>query len=358
MTDQVQFTIKPDLLAVLGSLSGKPLSPVSPFRYGKETDTAAGTAQLAALGICDSEGAIAADKKAAVASLAQAEGFTRIYLTTPSRVIEYIAYFGPDGTIAGVTNDGGMQIVTYPAANDAMLELIRQTIGYSRFRSTPFAAQLSPAETLVFSAVVDLQRREMLRKFSDGARAERLAVSGNEILAMLKTRPGTIPWLSGAFVDLFSQKRIPGPGDIDGIVGSLASKGLVTTSGEGCLLADEGVLLARTHLVPSMYLTLTTGKGQPSGKTNVAGFSCLISGIHDLLYIDHHADEVELESVTSAFVCEYAKTFLNDRAVLSALDTESPGSPAGGKERRFCPQCGGVLKPGLKFCSSCGAKIT
>jgi len=358
MTDQVQFTITPDLLAVLGTISGKPLSPVSPLRYGTATDTAAGTGQLAALGICNADGTVAADKKAAVSTLAQAEGFTRIYLTTPSRVIEYIAYFGPDGTVAGVTNDGGMQVVTFPAPNDAMLELIRQTIGFSRFRSAPFAARLSPAETLVFSAIVDLQRREMLRKFADGNPAGRLAVSGNEILAMLKTRPGTIQWLSGAFVDLLSQKRIPKPAAVDGIVASLASKGLVTTSGEGCLLADEGVLLARTHLIPSMYLTLTTGKGQPSGKTNVTGFSCIISGVHDLLSIDHHADEVELESVSSAFVAEYAKTFLNDRAVLSALDTESPGAPAGGNERRFCPQCGGTVRPGLKFCSSCGAKIS
>jgi hypothetical protein len=250
-----------------------------------------------------------------------------------------------------------MQQITFPAPNDAMLELIRQTIGFSRYRSIPFTAKLSRAEALVISAVIDLQRKEMLRKFADEKTAERITVSGNEVLGMLKIRPGSVQWLSSAFVDLVSQKWIPKSGDVDRIFDSLAKKGLITTSGDGFSLSNEGVILARNHLMPSMCLTLTAGKGQPSGKTNIAGFSCIISGIHDLLYIDHNADEVELESVTSAFIHEYAKTFLSDRAVLSAMDTESSAVPAGGKERRFCPQCGATLKPGLKFCSSCGAML-
>jgi hypothetical protein len=347
MTDQIQFTIKPELLAALGKISGVTLSPVSPLRYGKETDTAGGVAQLAALGICDAKGTIPPDKKDAVASLARAEAFTRIYLTTPRRVIEYIAYFAPDGKIVGVTNDGGMQLVTSPAPNDAMLELIRQTIGFSLYRSFPFVVQLNRAETLVFAAMIDLQRKEMLRKFADGKTAERIAVSTKDVLEMLKIPPGNIQWFSSAFADLFSPAHVPKPEDADGVFQSLAAKGLIMLSGKKYALSDDGILLARNHLMPSMYLTLTTGKGQPSGKTNVAGFSCIISGIHDLLYIDYHADQVELQAVASAEIHEYAKTFLTDRSVL-----------AGGKERRFCPQCGIPLKPGLKFCSSCGAKIS
>lgn len=359
MKDQIHFTIKPEHLAVLGKISGVTLSPVSPFRYGKETDTAAGIAQLAALGICDAGGTITADKKDAVSSLALAEAFTRIYLTTPQRVIEYLAYFAPDGRIAGMTNDNGMQLITFPAPNNAMLELVRQTIGVSRYRSIPFEAKLNRAETLVFSAMIDLQRKEMLRKFADGKTADRVAVSGKDVQEMLKIPPGNIQWLSSAFTDLFRQERIPKAGDTAGIFASLAAKGLIIATGREYSLSDQAVILARNHLMPSMFLTLTSGKGQSSGKTNIAGFSCIISGIHDLLYIDYNADDIELEAVSSATIHEYVKTFLTDRSVLAAMDG-IPAAPAaaGTKERHFCPQCGASLKPGLKFCSNCGAKIS
>ncbi len=359
MKDQIHFTIKPEHLAVLGKISGVTLSPVSPFRYGKETDTAAGIAQLAALGICDAGGTIAADKKEVLTSLALAEAFTRIYLSTPQRVIEYLAYFGPDGKIVGVTNDNGMQLITFPAPNNAMLELVRQTIGVTRYRSIPFEAKLNRAETLVFSAMIDLQRKEMLRKFADGKTAGRIAVSEKEVLAMLKMPPGNTQWLSSGFTDLFKQERIPKAGDTAGIFASLAAKGLITTTGKEYSLSDQAVILARNHLMPSMYLTLTSGKGQSSGKTNIAGFSCIISGIHDLLYIDYNADDIELEAVSSATIHEYVKTFLTDRAVLSAMDgIAAAPAAAGTKERHFCSQCGASLKPGLKFCSQCGAKIS
>lgn len=362
MTDQIQFTVKPELLTTLGKISGKTLSPVSPFRYGNETNAEGGVSELAALGICDANGVVAADKKIAVTSLAEADAFTRIYLTTSQRIIEYIAYFAPDGKIVGLTNDGGMQLITFPAPNDAMLELVRQTIGFSLYRSSSFTAQLNRAETLVLAAMIDLERKEMLRKFADSKTAERIDVSQKDVLEMLKVPPGTIQWLSSAFVDLFSPEHIPKPDDLAGVFESLVKKGLVVGSGKNHSLSDDGILLARNHLMPSMYLTLTSGKGQTSGKTNVAGFSCIVSGIHDLLYIDYHADDVELQAVASAEIHEYLSAFLTNPSVLGGLagisgqKEPAPAQAASGK--KFCPQCGKPLKPGLKFCSGCGAKIS
>jgi hypothetical protein len=356
MTDQISFTLTPELLGVLGAIAGGKPGPVSPLNYGKHVpDTKTGIPRLAALGICDTAGTITPDKLAAVTALARAEGFTRIYLTTPERVIEYIAYFAPGGAIVGVTNDNGMQLVSWPAPNDAMLEMVRQMIGLSIYRSGSFTARLNREETLVLSAMIDLQRKEMLRKFADGATADRSVISPAAVTGMLAIPPGNYQWFSSAFTDLFTQARIPKPDAIGGVLASLAAKGFARAEGKGYVLSDECILLARAHLLPSMYLTLTSGKGTAAGKANVTGFSCIISGVHELLYIDPYAGETELHSMASAEVHEYVKAFLTDRAVIDKIETVP--APATGVSKHFCPQCGAPVKPGLKFCNNCGAKI-
>lgn len=362
MTAQIQFTVKPELLGTLGSLSGKTLGRISPFNYGKESaDRKGDIAQLAVLEICDAEGKILPDKQAAVNTLATADAFTRIYLTTPQRVIEYIAYFSPDGTVAGITNDNGMQLISYPATNDAMLELVRQTIGFSVYRNGSFDVHLTRAEALVLTAMIDLQRKEMFVKFAEGKTAERLVLTQKEIVGMLSIPPGNFQWLSSAFVDLFSPERIPKPDEMKKVIETLVTKGYAAKAGKGHSLSDECLLLARGHILPSMYLTLTAGKDTASGTTNGAGFTCIISGIHDLLYIDYHADDVELQTVASREINDYIGAFLTNPAILGGLadlssqKLSAPSLAATGK--KFCPQCGASLRPGLKFCSSCGAKI-
>lgn len=364
MTAQIQFTVKPELLGTLGTLSGKTVSSVSPFNYQKgTTDGKAEIAQLAALGICDAQGKIHADKQGCITALATAEAFTRIYLTTPQRVIEYIAYFAPGGTIVSVTNDSGMQLISYPAANDAMLELVRQTIGFSLYKNGSFDAHLTRAETLVLVAMIDLQRKEMLHKFADGRIAERLSLTPQAISGMLALPPGNFQWLSSAFVDLFSQASIPKPDAMKPLLEALVAKGFAISGNSGHTLSDNSILLSRGHLMPSMYLTLTAGKATPAGTTNGAGFSCIISGIHDLLFIDYHADEVELQTVASSEIHDYVSAFLTTPSVLEGLSAltaqktaASPGPETTAK--KFCNSCGASLKPGLKFCSSCGAKLT
>jgi len=364
MTGQIQFTVKPELLGTLGTLARTPVSIISPFNYGKGNISGPeGIAQLAGLGICNAQGTLLPDKKDAVSTLARADAFTRIYLTTPQGVMEYIAYFAPEGTIASVINDDGKQIITFPAPNKDMLMRIRQTIGFSIYKNGSFEAHLTRGETLVLSAMIDLQRKEMLRKFSDGNTATRLVHTPPAISAMLEIPPGNFQWLSSTFIDLFSRDRIPKPDAIGSILASLAGKGLAKREGNGYTLSDDGFLLSRGHLLPSMYLTMTSGKATSSGKTNIAGFSCIIGGIHDLLFIDYNGDDIELRSVASAEIHEYVSAFLKDATVIAKLDPVSQKIPPTSKEaltkiKNFCPSCGAPLLAPFKFCNNCGMAVS
>lgn len=272
--------------------------------------------------------------------------------------MEYIAYFSPDGTITGITNDSGMQLVTSPSQDNAILEGIRQNIGDSVYRTVPFKATLSSGEALVLSALVDLQRKEMLIKTAGEKPAGKVAGTPGAVVDMLSRPAGRLQWFSSSFADLFPEK-IPGPDQIPGILQSLAAKGHIVASGSSYTLSDELVILARGHLLPTTALTLTSGHADAAGKVTIAGFTCFISGIHDFLSVEINGDEIELESVSGAGTLEYLHAFLTDRAVLSKIGPSSPAAahPAAGASKHFCPQCGTQLREGLKFCNNCGFKI-
>jgi hypothetical protein len=355
----IQFTLKPELLGALGNLAREPLSTISPLNYGKgEAATPDQVRELAALGVCDSAGAILPANRAAVSCLARADAFTRIYLSTRTNVMEYIAYFGPDGTITGITNDAGMQIVTCPSQGDAILEGIRQVIGDSVYRSVPFSANLTPQETLVLAALIDLQRKEMLSKAAEGRPAEKIAGTPPAIAAMLARPSGNLQWFSSSFADLFP-KKIPDEGEIPALLNTLALKGHVVASGPAYTLPDETVILCRGHLLPTTVLTLTSGHADAGGKVTIAGFSCFISGIHDFLSVDANGERVELETASGAGIFEYLHVFLTDRTVLEKIrpSAQQNGKPAAGPVKRFCSSCGSPIRDGLKFCGNCGAKI-
>jgi hypothetical protein len=354
----IQFTLKPELLGALGNLAREPLSTISPLNYGKgAAATPDQVRELAALGVCDSSGAILPANRAAVSCLARADAFTRIYLSTRSNITEYISYFGPDGLITGITNDAGMQIVTSPSQGDAILEGIRQIIGDSVYRSVPFNANLTPQETLVLAALIDLQRKEMLVKTAEGKAAEKIAGTPAAVAAMLARPAGNLQWFSSIFADLFP-KKIPGSGQIPALLNELAAKGHVVASGSAYTLPDETVILCRGHLLPTTVLTLTSGHVDSSGKVTIAGFSCFISGIHDFLSVDANGEKVELEATSGAGILEYLHVFLTDRTVLEKIvPSIQQVNPLTGGARRFCPACGTQLREGLKFCGNCGAKI-
>lgn len=355
----IQFTLKPELLGALGSLVNGSLSTISPLNYGRgAAATPDQINELAALGVCDPAGAILPANRAAVSCLARADAFTRIYLSTPTNVMEYIAYFSPDGMITGVTNDGGKQVVTSPSQGDAILEGIRQIIGDSVYRSVPFTANLTPQETLVLAALIDLQRKEMLLKTAEGTVAQKIAGTPAAVAAMLARPAGSLQWFSSAFADLFPMK-IPTTIQIPALLQALAAKGQVVASGSAYTLPDETVILCRGHLLPTKVLTLTSGHADAAGKVTIAGFSCFISGIHDMLTVDANGDEVAMETASGAGVLEYLHAFLTDRAVLEKIGPSGQQVPkaAAGSAKRFCSSCGTPVREGLKFCGSCGAKI-
>jgi hypothetical protein len=357
------YTIPAQLLGALGTLWAGNATSISPFKYGK--GGAVGTKERAALlaaGICDTQGQIVPAIRPAIDILGNAEAFTRMYLTGGPDTYEYLVYFDAGGNTVSMVNAGGEFQISYPSREGLFVEMAAQTIGFSLFRIAPLETSLSHDEALVFSGLVDIQRRAFLRSLADGGGARVIDASPGEIGSALARKEGDYQWLGVVMMSLLERESPPAPDHIAAALVSLAGKGLATASGAVWRLSDTGSLLARRMLVFDASLVLTAGSGGRSGKVNVAGFTCLQAGVHDLLFIDAGASTVELQSISSAGVIEYVRKFLTDMSVhrnlgSTAVAGPSPDVPGSGTEKKFCPGCGSPVKDGLKFCSNCGYKI-
>jgi hypothetical protein len=353
------YTINAHLLATLGSLwQGTPTS-VSPFRYGKTTASCSEeSAALMAAGVCDAGGKAVPGIQPALDVLGNAQAFTRMYITGGPNAYEYIVYFTADGRTASLINIKGDVQINCPSIADLFIEMASQALGSTLFRNAAIKASLTPEEALVFSGLVDLQRKEILRALAGSADIPPMSIDPPSLDTFLAAREGNYQWLNNVIRELAYDKNAPSP-QVQAVLASLADKGLVVKTGPAYRLSDDAAYLARRLLVIDTSLVLTTGQLAPDGTVGLAGFTCLQAGVHDLLYIDATGGTVEIQAVSSAAVLDYVRAFMTDPEALKKLVI--PGSSqqqaASSLQRKFCPQCGAPLTEGKKFCNKCGTQV-
>jgi hypothetical protein len=356
-----EFLIPANLLGTLGTVwAGTPTS-ISPLlssgAAGSEQKT-----QLIGAGICDEKGKIVPGLKPALDVLGNACAFTRIYISGGPNPSEFLVYFAPGGTTASLINIQGNFRVDCPAVAEVMVDMTAQTIGFTLFRNPVFEADLLPDEALAFSGLIDYRRRTLLRSLADRKAVVEDGADTARILEALAEKDGDAPGLCDVMLSVLDPAGKISPDSIGAALGSLAKKGLVTKSGPLWHLSDAGLYLARRMLIFDNSLVLTAGVVGKSGNVSVAGFTCIQAGVHDILFIDASAGNVSMRTTSSAEVLDYVKTFLTNPNVhrnLAAPDTSASSgpSPQQSNDKKFCPQCGAPIKPGPKYCGSCGYRF-
>ncbi len=352
-----KYVINTGLFGAVGNIwAGAPTS-ISPFHYGKAQ--APGTVEkqaLAKAGICDANGQILPAVRPALDVLGTANAFTRIYLSGAQIPAECIVYFAQNRVPVSLLNVGGDMQIDFPAATETFVSMVAQGIGSSIYRSVPFNATLTHDEALALAAMIDLQRKQALRSVAD-EQVPVIVESDVPALRAITSRKGdNTQWLINVVLDLLSLDGIPSEDRLRSALESLVQKGFALKHASSYRLSEATLALARRMLIFDAALTLTSGYLGTSGLLNVAGFTCLQAGIHDLLVIDAGVDLVTIQSVSSASVLDSLQTYLTDAKVLENLDTPV-AETAAPQIRKFCPQCGTTIQPGRKFCGSCGVPL-
>jgi hypothetical protein len=70
-----------------------------------------------------------------------------------------------------------------------------------------------------------------------------------------------------------------------------------------------------------------------------------------------HNDWKDLKAPVGSVVFQLVNTDLKIHNIGTSVPSQTAAGPGQSPQRHFCPQCGVPVKPGLKFCNNCGAKI-
>jgi hypothetical protein len=312
MDEKIEIVLGPQMLHWIGRSWNGPLSSMSPLLNEIKGKTAPDKKALFDAGICDQDGNILDKLRPAISVLANPRGFTRIYFTTsPGKIFEYICYVAQDGKNASAVNEAGDLRINYPAMNDAMMYGIRQKLGSSEIRNCAFEADLTAAETVVLAAMMDLQRKAFLRAIADEKEQVLITVEIEKIAPMITQGEKDYQWLVNIFKEMLDIRGTFMPEIVPGSIDGLVSKGLVKKDGKTVSLNGPALLLSRRMLVLERYLTATSGIFTDDKKISLSGFTCLQSGINDLLIIDAYDGKAHLETVTSETLVKYLAYFLN-----------------------------------------------
>jgi len=311
MEEKIEIVVKPRLLGSIGRSWDGPLSQMSPLLYEIEGQSSPDKKALAEAGICDKNGAILQSVRPAIEVLATAKAFSRIYFTkSPGNIFEYIVYMTPDGRTASIINEAGDQRINYPALTEPVFVGIGQMLGTSDISNCEFGVDLTAGEALVFSAMMDHQRRAFLRALADDKEQVPVLIEMDKIAPIVsegETDYQKFVSILREMLDIrgtFMVEIVPGA--LDGLV----SKGLVKKEGKLWSLTGPALLLSRRFLILERYLTMTAGHFDNENKLGLTGLTCIQSGINDILMIEATKASARLETISSARLLDYLGAFM------------------------------------------------
>ncbi len=306
--DPINLVLDLDALRWSGLLVRGPKSPLSPFTRGDGELTPPQIARLQQLGVLDESSAMSPRTQRWVHTLAVCRSATEIQLRSAVGAFDACVYVAPEGEgdrpVALLRNDGGIG-VRAPAPVADFLEVLGQAMGRSALACMDFKAELSALQALVLASMLDHQRQVVL-----GALAQEQEVDAPSMTSRaIRTRlfgGNRVGWLIKALGDMTLTDTSEEA--VEAALSSLALAGHVENHGDGRYrLQEPAQLLARRLLLPDTELRVVKVSEGADGTTTRTAFTCLQSGVHDVLLVQTGSEVVRMETSTAAAAVDYVR---------------------------------------------------
>ncbi len=267
------------------------------------------------IGIVDKDGFLLDNAQPAINILSNPYAVVKFTFTGGAGIFEHnINYdnsFRNHVTITITPNDFNIDDEVNP---QSILPIFQDFVGKSNLKSINISGRYTVTEALVIASILDIERRAFLRAFVDEVPISRNSYTANLIWRIINSTSNSMQWFVSVMNDVIGEHVVLTPGQVqEGINGLIAKDVMVQNGGQYSLTGELAGLSSRMIIIDNI-LSTHIHRLDESKEVVSTGFTCIQSGVHDLLFLDFDGNEVVFETISSVALLEYLEQFFNCKA--------------------------------------------
>jgi hypothetical protein len=336
-------------------------------------------ASLAAKGVLHGNGAPAPAWLATLRTLASPTHRIAFFLGSAERWFD-ASYYSSGNGLVGYTQGAEECGITFPCDASDVEALLADWLNWRLMPETgPFEGTLYGPELTTFAAIVDAYREETLRAFIERRPGDPTRLSRAQLAHQLTMMDGPDSrWLCAVLKRHAPEAIRPDERSLNTGARSMAERGLLRFEGEA--LCVEGNLYrlcaGMASIVPYAYLASQRAGGGGSSAIYLTGLKCY--WVFDFPTGADGQPTCHFQGIGGESVAAHVRSQLGGLPAAGPAPTRSapppippskpvttpvtrPAPPPLPKTTepipRTCAKCGKAVKPGKKFCGSCGAPV-
>ena len=274
--------------------------------------------QLHQIGFIDADGNFLNTIQPAMGLLSKPYAIVKIRFTGGASVFEHsINYDDSFNNYVSLTMTPKDICIDDTSKPNSIIKILKDFTGVSNLKSINISGKYNIYEALVIASIIDIERRSLLRAFIDEMPVSHNSYNVNMIWRITNSTSPSIQWFVSIINDIIGSHQTLSLQQVQSGIDGLIEKGVLVKNGEQYQCTGEMEQLPGRMIIVDNILSSHIYKLDNDKKVIATGFTCIQSGVHDLLFLDYDGEEIAFETVTSAGLLECIEQFVNGNTVFS-----------------------------------------
>jgi hypothetical protein len=201
----------------------------------------------------------------------------------------------------------------------SMISIVQDFVGRSSLKSINLLKKFSKTEALVIASILDIERRSSLRAFIDEIPMSRNSYNANMIWRIINSTSTSIQWFVSVIYGVIGEHITLSLQQVQSTLEQLKAKGVIEQNGGQFQLCGELTFLPERMVIVDNVLSVQISREDENNGIISTGFTCVQSGVHDLLFLDYDGKDIIFETITSVRLLDYLEQLLNCETYFSKL---------------------------------------